>query len=56
MLFDLKACYSPTDLVFIVALFSLTLVTIGSFVVLMVHFIKAALLTVKDLREERKSQ
>jgi hypothetical protein len=56
MFLNLNACYSPTDLVFIVALFSLTLVTIGSFTVLMIHFIKAALLTVKDLREDKKSQ
>lgn len=55
MFLDLKACYSPTDLVFIVSLFALTLITVGSFVILMIHFIKAAILTARDIREERKS-
>ena len=56
MLLDLKTCYSPTDLVFIVSLFSLSLITVGSFIILMIHFIKAAILTVRDIREDRKSQ
>lgn len=56
MLLDLKACYSPTDLVFIVSLFALSLITVGSFIVLMLHFIKAVILTVRDTHENRKPQ
>lgn len=55
MFLDLKACYSPTDIVFIVSLFALTLITIGSFIVLMIHFIKAAILTVRDIKENRNN-
>jgi hypothetical protein len=55
MLTDLKACYSPTDLVFIVSLFALSLLTIGSFIVLMIHFAKAAFLTVADIKNNKNS-
>jgi hypothetical protein len=55
MLTELKACYSPQDLIFVVSLFVLTMTSIGAFVVLMTHAIKGALEEVRDIKE-RKSQ
>lgn len=43
MFLDLKACYSPSDLVFVVALFILILFASGAFFVLMSHLIKGTL-------------
>jgi len=50
-IFNMQACYSPADLVFVLSLFITTLVTVGAFIILMVHLIKGALDTVKDLNK-----
>ena len=55
MLTDLKACYSPQDLVFIVALFALTMMSVGAFLVLTAHAIRGALDEVKILKSKNES-
>ena len=54
MLTELKACYSPQDLIFVVSLFILSMMTIGAFFVLMSHAIKAALYEVKDIKDRKR--
>ncbi len=56
MLTDLKACYSPQDLIFIVSLFIMTMVSIGAFVVLMTHAIRGAINEVKDIKDRRNPE
>ena len=56
MLTELKACYSPQDLIFIVSLFILTIISAAAFVVLMTHAIKGALLEVKDIKQRHKQE
>jgi hypothetical protein len=56
MLTELKACYSPQDLIFIVSLFVLVMVSVGAFVVLMAHAIRGAIFEVKDIKERRKQE
>lgn len=56
MLTELKACYSPQDLIFIVALFVLTMVSIGAFIVLMAHAIRGTIYEVKDIKERRRQE
>ena len=53
MLTELKACYTPHDLIFVVALFILTMMSMGAFVVLMTHAIKGALEEVR-INKDRK--
>lgn len=55
MLTELKACYSPQDLIFIVSLFILAMVSIGAFIVLMVHAIKGVFNEVKDIKNSKQS-
>lgn len=50
MFLDLKACYSPSDLVFVVALFILTLFATGAFMVLMSHLVKGVFEEVKEFK------
>jgi hypothetical protein len=52
-MFNLQACYTPPDIVFILSLFITTLISIGAFIVLMVYLIKGALDTVKDLKQDK---
>ena len=54
MLTELKACYSPQDLIFIVSLFILTMISIGAFFVLMTHAVKGALDEARDIKERKK--
>ena len=56
MLTELKACYSPQDLIFIVALFVLTMTSIGAFIVLMAHAIRGTIYEVKDIKDRRKQE
>ena len=56
MLTELKACYSPQDLIFIVALFVLTMMSIGAFFILTAHAIRATLDEVKDIKDRRKQE
>ena len=56
MLTELKACYSPQDLIFIVALFVLTMVSIGAFLVLTAHAVRGALSEVRDIKDRRKQE
>jgi len=51
MFLDLKACYSPSDLVFVIALFILTLFATGSFFILMAHLLKGVLEEVKEFKK-----
>ena len=55
MLTELKACYTPQDLIFIVSLFILVIVAVGSFMVLMTHAIKGALEEVRDIKDRRSN-
>lgn len=55
MFLDLKACYSPSDLVFVVALFILTLFATGAFLVLMAHLVKGVWEEVKLIRKQNTS-
>jgi len=50
---DLKACYSPADIIFVLSLFVTCLFTVGAFIILMVHLVKGALDTVKDIKESK---
>lgn len=52
MFLDLKACYSPSDLVFVVALFILVLFAVGSFTFLMSHLIKGVFDEVKHYKDK----
>ena len=52
MFLDLKACYSPSDLVFVVALFILTLFAAGAFLILMAHLVKGVWDEVKLIRRQ----
>lgn len=52
MFLDLKACYSPSDLVFVVALFILTLFATGAFLVLMSHLVRGVWDEVKIIRRQ----
>lgn len=54
MLTELKACYSPQDLIFIVSLFILTMVSIGAFFVLVAHAIRGALDEVKYIKSRKQ--
>lgn len=56
MLTDLKACYSPQDLIFIVSLFIMTMISIAAFVVLMTHAIRGAINEVKDIKDRRNPE
>jgi len=51
MFLDLKACYSPSDLVFVVALFILILFATGSFMFLMSHLVKGVFEEVKEYKK-----
>lgn len=53
MLIDLKACYSPQDLIFIVSLFIMTMISIAAFVVLMSHAIRGTISEVRDIKDRR---
>ena len=52
MFLDLKACYSPSDLVFVVSLFILVLFASGAFVILMSHLIKGVLGEVRHYKDK----
>ena len=54
MLTELKACYSPQDLIFIVSFFILTMVAIGAFLVLMVQAFKGVIVEARDLKSRRQ--
>lgn len=56
MLTELKVCYSPQDLIFIVSLFILTIISVAAFVVLMTHAIKGAFLEVNDIKQRHKQE
>ena len=56
MLTELKACYSPQDLIFIVSLFILVMISVGAFVLLMSHAVKNAVYEVRDIKERRKQE
>ena len=53
MLTDLKACYSPQDLIFVVSLFILAMSTIGAFSVLMTHAIRGAIDEVRNIKKDK---
>ena len=54
MLTEIKACYSPHDLIFVVTLFILTMFSIGAFFVLMMHAIRGALDEVRIIKSRRE--
>ena len=54
MLSDLKACYSPQDLIFTITLFILVLFTVGAFIVLMSHALRGVLGEVQYLKERKQ--
>lgn len=56
MLTDLKACYSPQDLIFIVSLFIMVMISIAAFVVLMSHAIRGAIGEVRDIKDRRRQE
>ncbi|MEY4333023.1 MAG: hypothetical protein RLZZ196_1761 [Bacteroidota bacterium] len=56
MLTELKACYSPQDLIFIIALFVLAMTSVGAFVVLITHAFKGVIGEVKDIKERNKQE
>ena len=53
MLTDLKACYSPQDLIFVVSLFILAMSTVGAFSVLMTHAIRGAIDEVRNIKKDK---
>jgi hypothetical protein len=55
MLTEIKACYSPHDLIFITSLFILVAMAIGAFSILMIHTIKGALEEVKHFKNRDKN-
>ena len=54
MLTELKACYSPQDLIFTITLFILVLFTVGAFIVLMSHALRGVLGEVQYLKERKQ--
>ena len=54
MFTDLKACYTPSDLFFIVSLFVMSLVVVGAVVTLCVHLVMGALEEVKYIKERKE--
>lgn len=55
MFLDLKACYSPSDIVFVISLFILTMFAIGLFTMLMSYLVRDAIYTVEHLRKKDKA-
>ena len=55
MLTELKACYSPQDLIFIITLFILILFAVGAFIVLMSHALRGALGEVRDIKQRKQN-
>jgi len=55
MFLDLKACYTPSDLIFVVSLFILILFATGSFVVLMTHLFKGVMQEVKHIKSDKNA-
>lgn len=55
MFLDLKACYSPSDLVFVISLFILVLFATGAFLVLMAHLVKGVWDEVKLIRKQNSN-
>ena len=53
-MFNMQACYSPADMIFVVSLFILVMFAVGAFIVLMVNLIKSALDEVKDMKKNRE--
>lgn len=53
MLSDLKACYSPQDLIFVITLFILVLFAVGAFIVLMTNALRGALGEVRDIKQRK---
>lgn len=56
MLTDLKACYSPQDLIFVVSLFIMTMISIAAFVVLMAHAVRGVIGEVNDIKDRRNRE
>ena len=56
MLTELKACYSPQDLIFIVSLFILVMVSVGAFALLMSHAVRNAVYEVRDIKDRRRQE
>jgi hypothetical protein len=56
MLTDLKACYSPHDLIFIVSLFIMCMFSIGAFILLMIHAVRGVIGEVRDIKERRNQE
>ena len=54
MLTELKACYSPQDLIFIVSLFILTIIAVSAFIVLIVHAFKGAISEVRNIKSYKQ--
>lgn len=53
MLTELKACYSPQDMIFVISLFIMLLVSVGSFAVLMAYGIRGALQEVRSIKSKQ---
>jgi len=51
--FNMQACYSPADLMFVLSLFITILVTVGAFILLMANLIRGAFETVRDLKQNK---
>jgi len=56
MLPELKACYSPSDLIFVVSLLVLSLTAIGAFITLMTYLIRDSILTVMDFKKDNANK
>ena len=54
MLTELKACYSPQDLIFIVSLFILTIISVSAFIVLLIHAFRGAISEVRNIKAHKQ--
>jgi hypothetical protein len=56
MLLELKSCYAPSDLIFVLSLLILTLTAVGAFITLMTYLIRDSILTVMDFRKDNANK
>jgi len=52
MFLDLKSCYSPSDIIFIVSLFILVSFCIGSFSTIIAHLVKSVINEVRYIKSK----
>ena len=56
MLTELKACYTPQDLIFIVSLFVLVMISVSAFVILMTHAFLGVFQEVREIKNKNKHE